>query len=130
MCVGCRRRGHDSTGVTDRVVNQLLARLDGAEGGARGPVLAATSRPDLVDPALLRPGRLATHIYCPLPGVVSTPSTLPWTSTIYSYKQVQYDLKLCQFKKACKYNIYSLLVTSDRVTSLPLLGTPMRFSYL
>lgn len=61
------KRGHDSTGVTDRVVNQLLARLDGAEGGATGPVLAATSRPDLVDPALLRAGRLQRHIYCALP---------------------------------------------------------------
>lgn len=61
------KRGHDSTGVTDRVVNQLLARLDGAEGGARGPVIAATSRPDLVDPALLRAGRLQRHVYCRLP---------------------------------------------------------------
>ncbi|XP_013178748.1 PREDICTED: peroxisome biogenesis factor 1 isoform X1 [Papilio xuthus] len=61
------KRGHDSTGVTDRVVNQLLSRMDGAEGGARGPVLAATSRPDLLDPALLRPGRLHIHLYCPLP---------------------------------------------------------------
>ncbi|KAJ0182143.1 hypothetical protein K1T71_002865 [Dendrolimus kikuchii] len=61
------KRGHDSTGVTDRVVNQLLARLDGAEGGARGPVIAATSRPDLIDPALLRAGRLQRHIYCALP---------------------------------------------------------------
>uniref|UniRef100_A0A2H1W6M7 Peroxisomal ATPase PEX1 n=1 Tax=Spodoptera frugiperda TaxID=7108 RepID=A0A2H1W6M7_SPOFR len=61
------KRGHDSTGVTDRVVNQLLSRLDGAEGGARGPVLAATSRPDLLDPALLRAGRLQRHVYCALP---------------------------------------------------------------
>ncbi|KAL4710263.1 hypothetical protein ACJJTC_003543 [Scirpophaga incertulas] len=61
------RRGHDSTGVTDRVVNQLLARLDGAEGGARGPVLAATSRPDLLDPALLRAGRLQRHVLCAMP---------------------------------------------------------------
>ncbi|XP_046961396.1 peroxisome biogenesis factor 1 isoform X1 [Vanessa cardui] len=61
------KRGHDSTGVTDRVVNQLLARLDGAEGGARGPVLAATARPDLVDAALLRAGRLARHVYCAMP---------------------------------------------------------------
>ncbi|CAG9784135.1 unnamed protein product [Diatraea saccharalis] len=61
------KRGHDSTGVTDRVVNQLLSRLDGAEGGARGAVVAATSRPDLVDPALLRAGRLQRHVYCSLP---------------------------------------------------------------
>ncbi|CAK1544301.1 unnamed protein product [Leptosia nina] len=61
------KRGHDSTGVTDRVVNQLLARLDGAEGGAKGPVIVATSRPDLIDPALLRAGRIERHIYCSLP---------------------------------------------------------------
>lgn len=61
------KRGHDSTGVTDRVVNQLLSRLDGAEGGVSVPVIAATSRPDLLDPALLRAGRLHTHIYCALP---------------------------------------------------------------
>ncbi|CAH2104163.1 unnamed protein product [Euphydryas editha] len=61
------KRGHDSTGVTDRVVNQLLSRLDGAEGGARGPVLAATARPDLVDAALLRAGRLQRHVYCGMP---------------------------------------------------------------
>ena len=63
------RRGHDSTGVTDRVVNQLLTQLDGVEGLAEGVwVLAATSRPDLVDPALLRPGRLDKSILCPMPG--------------------------------------------------------------
>ncbi|XP_077599080.1 peroxisomal ATPase PEX1 [Stigmatopora nigra] len=62
------RRGHDSTGVTDRVVNQLLTQLDGAEGLQGVYVLAATSRPDLIDPALLRPGRLDKSIYCPPPG--------------------------------------------------------------
>ncbi|KAG7311213.1 hypothetical protein JYU34_002240 [Plutella xylostella] len=61
------KRGHDSTGVTDRVVNQLLARLDGAEGGAGGAVLAASSRPDLLDPALLRAGRLQTHVMTSMP---------------------------------------------------------------
>ncbi|KAJ2626147.1 Peroxisome biosynthesis protein pex1, partial [Coemansia sp. RSA 1694] len=62
------RRGHDSTGVTDRVVNQLLTEMDGAEGLAGVFVLAASSRPDLVDPALLRPGRLDKAVLCPLPG--------------------------------------------------------------
>nr|XP_054601293.1 peroxisome biogenesis factor 1 [Nothobranchius furzeri] len=61
------RRGHDSTGVTDRVVNQLLAQLDGVEGLQGVYVLAATSRPDLIDPALLRPGRLDKSLYCPPP---------------------------------------------------------------
>ncbi|GFS20283.1 peroxisome biogenesis factor 1 [Elysia marginata] len=61
------RRGHDSTGVTDRVVNQMLTQLDGVEGLQGVYVLGATSRPDLIDPALLRPGRLDKCIKCDLP---------------------------------------------------------------
>ncbi|KAJ9142116.1 Peroxisome biosynthesis protein PAS1 [Pleurostoma richardsiae] len=63
------KRGHDSTGVTDRVVNQLLTQMDGAEGLSGVYVLAATSRPDLIDPALLRPGRLDKSILCDFPSV-------------------------------------------------------------
>ncbi|XP_025954445.2 peroxisomal ATPase PEX1 isoform X3 [Dromaius novaehollandiae] len=65
------RRGHDNTGVTDRVVNQLLTELDGVEGLQGVYVLAATSRPDLIDPALLRPGRLDKCLYCPPPDQTS-----------------------------------------------------------
>ena len=61
-------RGHDNTGVTDRVVNQLLTQLDGVESYSSVYVLAATSRPDLIDPALLRPGRLDKSVYCGIPG--------------------------------------------------------------
>ncbi|KAI0060488.1 AAA-domain-containing protein [Artomyces pyxidatus] len=61
------KRGHDSTGVTDRVVNQLLTLMDGAEGLDGVYVLAATSRPDLIDPALLRPGRLDKSLLCNMP---------------------------------------------------------------
>lgn len=92
------RRGHDSTGVTDRVVNQLLTHLDGVcftrtttfhllhfilfylfqflfpfvtgiENLDGVQVLAATNRPDLIDPALLRPGRLDIHLHCRLPNL-------------------------------------------------------------
>ena len=63
------KRGHDSTGVTDRVVNQLLTQMDGAEGLTGVYVLAATSRPDLIDPALLRPGRLDKSLICDLPNL-------------------------------------------------------------
>lgn len=54
-------------GVTDRVVNQLLTELDGVEGLTGVYVLAASNRPDLIDPALLRPGRVDKKAYCPLP---------------------------------------------------------------
>jgi peroxin-1 len=63
------KRGHDSTGVTDRVVNQLLTQMDGAEGLSGVYVLAATSRPDLIDPALLRPGRLDKSLECGMPNL-------------------------------------------------------------
>ena len=61
------QRGHDNTGVTDRVVNQLLTELDGVEGLRGVCVVAATSRPDLIDAALLRPGRLDRLLHCGFP---------------------------------------------------------------
>ena len=62
------RRGSDNTGVTDRVVNQLLTYLDGVETTLENVFLvAATSRPENIDPALLRPGRLEQHIYVGFP---------------------------------------------------------------
>ncbi len=61
------KRGHDHSGVTDRVVNQLLTQMDGAEGLEGVFVLAATSRPDLIDAALLRPGRLDKSLFCDIP---------------------------------------------------------------
>lgn len=63
------KRGHDATGVTDRVVNQLLTQMDGAEGLDGVYVLAATSRPDMIDSALLRPGRLDKSLLCGLPSI-------------------------------------------------------------
>ena len=63
------RRGSESTGVTDRVVNQLLTFLDGVESRSNVYVLAASSRPDLIDAALLRPGRLDKKLLCALPNV-------------------------------------------------------------
>lgn len=62
------RRGSDNSGVTDRVVNQFLTEMDGAEGLVGVYVLGASTRPDLIDPALLRPGRLDKAILCGMPG--------------------------------------------------------------
>lgn len=63
------RRGQsgDSSGVSDRVVAALLTELDGVEPMREVVVLGATNRPDLVDPALLRPGRLDRLVYVPPP---------------------------------------------------------------
>ena len=75
------KRGHDSTGVTDRVVNQMLTQMDGAEGLDGVYVLAATSRPDLIDPALLRPGRLDKSLLCDMPSQSDREDILKAVST-------------------------------------------------
>jgi transitional endoplasmic reticulum ATPase len=61
------RGDHSGSMTTERVVNQLLAELDGVEPLSGIVVLAATNRIDLVDPAILRPGRFGTHVHVPLP---------------------------------------------------------------
>ncbi|NXT18630.1 PEX6 factor, partial [Syrrhaptes paradoxus] len=58
-----RGRSGDSGGVMDRVVSQLLAELDGLHSTREVFVIAATNRPDLLDPALLRPGRFDKMVY-------------------------------------------------------------------
>ncbi|MFP3286294.1 MAG: CDC48 family AAA ATPase [Acidilobus sp.] len=61
-----RGQSFDS-GVTDRIVNQLLTEMDGIVPLSNVVVLAATNRPDILDPALLRPGRFDRVIYVPPP---------------------------------------------------------------
>ena len=55
------------SGVGDRVVASLLTELDGIEGLQGVVVLGATNRPDMIDPAVLRPGRLERLVYVPPP---------------------------------------------------------------
>ncbi len=62
------RRGQSfDSGVTDRVVAALLTELDGIEPLRDVVVLGATNRPELIDPALLRPGRLERLVFVPPP---------------------------------------------------------------
>ena len=63
-------RGAGSSGgsdVADRVLTQLLTEIDGVEALTDVTVVAATNRPDRIDAALLRPGRLDRIVYVPLP---------------------------------------------------------------
>ena len=64
------------TAVTERVVSQLLTELDGMENMHGVIVLAATNRADMIDPALLRPGRFDKIIQIPLPDKESRKSIL------------------------------------------------------
>ncbi|UYP47725.1 VCP-like ATPase [Candidatus Lokiarchaeum ossiferum] len=64
------RRGSGGTdsGVTERVISQLLTELDGLAQAKEIILIAATNRPDILDPALMRPGRIDRLAYVPPPG--------------------------------------------------------------
>ena len=64
---GERGQRSGDSGVGERVVSQLLTELDGLEELEDVVVIATTNRPDLIDPALLRPGRLDRHVHVPVP---------------------------------------------------------------
>lgn len=59
------------SGAADRVVNQILTEMDGMSNKKNVFIIAATNRPDIIDPAIIRPGRLDQLIYIPLPDEAS-----------------------------------------------------------
>jgi transitional endoplasmic reticulum ATPase len=61
----------DAGGSGDRVMNQLLTEMDGIGAKKNVFIIGATNRPDIIDPALMRPGRLDQLIYIPMPDIES-----------------------------------------------------------
>ena len=68
------RGGDDGARVGERVVNSLLTELDGIQNLKNVVVLAATNRPDILDPALLRPGRFDRIVEIPIPDLAARTS--------------------------------------------------------
>lgn len=71
--------GGDAGGASDRVLNQILTEMDGMNAKKNVFIIGATNRPDQIDSALLRPGRLDQLIYIPLPDEASRLSILEAT---------------------------------------------------
>lgn len=59
--------GGGSSETSDRVINQILSEIDGMGSGKTLFIIGATNRPDILDPGIMRPGRLDQLIYIPLP---------------------------------------------------------------
>merc|ERR1711907_158142 len=66
----------DGGGAADRVINQLLTEIDGVGSKKNVFIIGATNRPDIIDPALMRPGRLDQLVYIPMPDLESRLSIL------------------------------------------------------
>jgi len=68
--------GGDGGGAGDRVINQLLTEMDGVGKKANVFIVGATNRPEILDDALMRPGRLDQLVYIPIPDEASRYSIL------------------------------------------------------
>ena len=87
------------SGGSDRVLNQLLTEMDGMGAKKNVFVIGATNRPDQIDPALLRPGRLDQLIYIPLP---DEPSRIAILRAALRKSPVASDIDLNQLGKLLK----------------------------
>jgi ribosome biogenesis ATPase len=95
------KRGSDSGNASaERVVNQLLTELDGVKGREGVYVIGATNRIDMIDPAMLRPGRLDKMLYVPLPDETERVDILKaLTNTVPMDENVRDQLKDIAMKR-------------------------------
>lgn len=82
-----------------RVVNTLLTELDGLSNRQGIYVIAATNRPDIIDPAMLRPGRLETLLFVDLPGEYERVEIL---RTLSRHLSIHYDDAIANIARSCE----------------------------
>jgi len=98
-----RGRSGDSGGVMDRIVSQLLAELDGVHDNADLFIIGATNRPDLLDPALLRPGRFDKMLYVGLSESIAERMKIFEAVT---HKLILHDeISLVELERECPVNM-------------------------
>lgn len=101
----CPKRTEGDNSATSRVVNQMLTEMDGVESRQGVFLMAASNRPDIIDPAVLRPGRLDKILYVGLPTAADRVDILRAltkvnTVTIYKfYKTLQFIIINLRFNR-------------------------------
>ncbi|EGG05433.1 putative peroxisomal biogenesis factor 6 [Melampsora larici-populina 98AG31] len=116
------RRGNqgDSGGVMDRIVSQLLAELDSISNVNKVFVIGATNRPDLLDPALLRPGRFEKLVY--LGGIETDENRLEVIKALTRKMKLDEDVRLEEVVKRlnrrCQVGNGKMIVTGADLYSI------------
>ncbi|XP_069089926.1 nuclear valosin-containing protein-like [Pleurodeles waltl] len=117
-----RRSGHEA-GASVRVVNQLLTEMDGLERRRQVFIMAATNRPDIIDPAILRPGRLDKTLYVGLPPPMDRYAILRTITKGGTRPPLEADVSLEQIAQDTRCDCYtgadlSALVREASITAL------------
>lgn len=96
------------------MVNQILTELDGVEGLQGVTVIAATSRPELLDPALLRSGRIDRLVECPLPNTCARLSIFETLSkSLHLDQNVDFNYFVSKTQNYTGADIQSILTTAN-----------------
>jgi len=99
--IGTKRFDSDKSGDREvqRTMLELLNQLDGFSSDVRIKVIAATNRPDILDPALLRSGRIDRKVECPLPNELARERILKIHATKMNYHQ---DVNFKELARCCE----------------------------
>ncbi len=129
----CSHRGEDGNSHNSRIVNQFLTEMDGLEGRQRVYVIAATNRPDSIDPAMLRPGRLDKLIYVQLPttqeryDILKKQTMKTKLSPDVDLFEVASDLRCSNFSGA---DISNLVRVASEIALLPYISNDASYTSL
>lgn len=91
----CPKRTEGDNSATSRVVNQMLTEMDGVESRQGVFLMAASNRPDIIDSAVLRPGRLDKILYVGLPTASDRVDILRAITKVFTYIYILY---ICIYK--------------------------------